>query len=70
MPAYGGGPEAAKSLARILLHANLPLTVDLLDDVEADGGGEDGGEGDGARGLAGGREDADSGTNGSHFWDG
>lgn len=40
--------------------------MDLLDDVEPDGGGEDGGEGEGARGLAGGRPDGDGGTSG-HF---
>lgn len=40
--------------------------MDLLDDVKPDGSGEDGGEGERARGLAGGRPDGDGGTSG-HF---
>lgn len=38
--------------------------MDLLDDVEFDGGGEDGGEGEGVRGFVGGRLDGDGGMSG------
>lgn len=45
----------------------LTLTVDLLDDVDTDGGSEDGGEGNGTRSLASSAEHRDGRTNSGHF---
>lgn len=68
-----GTPRLGRGLVTGILSNGVSLStvlgdrlVDLLDDVEPDGGGEDGGEGERARGLAGGRPDGDGGTS-SHF---
>lgn len=45
----------------------FPLTVNLLNNVQPDGGGEDRGQSQGSRGLSVAGVDSDGGTSG-HFW--